>query len=117
MKAESKVVDRLRRIAESKRSGKSPYPIEWVVFYTIPREGEARTQYHQVGRGNGNIISALFDLSLKGWCITHVMTDGQLMSKDLVLKMHENPKMDTNIGPDTLNALAHVLDPMMKGEF
>lgn len=113
MKAESKVVDQLRMI-DRKRD--QP-PLEWVVLYSVPLKGRAFTNHFQVQRPGADILSELFDRSIKGWYITHAMTDKYGGFRDLILKMHESGTMDTNIGPDTLNALAHVLDPTMKGEF
>lgn len=112
MKAESKVVDQLRMIARKR----DRFPVQWVVMYSVPLKGQAFTNHFQVLRG-ADILSELFDRSIKGWYITHARTDRFSGFHDLILKLHESETMDTNIGPETMNALAHVIDPKMKGGF
>ena len=62
-------------------------------------------------------VSEMFDLSLRGYYVAHVSTQGWGEYREIWFKIRKSGTHQTNITKDTISAFLKVLEPTLKGGF
>ena len=116
MKSERSLVDRLENIACSAESGN---PVSYLTLVFMQRSNKIPRPIHlyQIHSDRmDDIVSDLFDLSLKGYYVAHVSTQGLGDNREIWFKIRESDNQQTNITSRTINALLKALEPTLRKE-
>ena len=116
MKSEASLMERLTCIARGAEKGN---PIARVVWTILPRDPTAPDLPMRCFSVNDEqrdeIVSEMFDLSLRGYYVAHVSTQGWGEYREIWFKIRKSDTHQTNITNDTISAFLKVLEPTLKG--